>query len=193
MKIKILVVIYVILMAIVFVYQSYIVHYNYGNILFKNERYEEAIEEYEKALNKIVPKYKECKVRINYALALCKTVSLDESDENSVKNAIDTYQSASDILTEKGCASSDGRDFHNKDANTLREDIQNEIDRLKKLYNQEQNDNENDKKEEQQKNEEKNKEEKIKKIKEEAIIEQKKIEKQYEQYNKEFNKKDKNW
>ena len=45
--------------------QSYVANYNYGNILYQNGEYESAIEEYAKALKGIIPKDKECNIRIN--------------------------------------------------------------------------------------------------------------------------------
>ena len=80
--------------------QGYIANYNYGNILYNNEKYEEAIEQYKNALNKNVPKKKECDIRVNYALAICKTVEVDENDENSINEAIKKYETAIDVLLE---------------------------------------------------------------------------------------------
>ena len=80
--------------------QGYIANYNYGNVLYNNEKYEEAIEQYKDALNKNVPKKKECDIRVNYALAICKTVEVDENDENSINEAIKKYETAIDALLE---------------------------------------------------------------------------------------------
>ena len=77
--------------------QKYIANYNYGNVLYNKGEYEEAIKEYEEALNSIIPENKECKIRINYALAICKTIQVDEKDSNSIKNAIETNEKAIDI------------------------------------------------------------------------------------------------
>ena len=107
--------------------QSYIANYNYGNILYQNGEYEEAIEEYKKALDVNIPEKKECKVRINYALAICKTVELDEESQDSILNAIKTYESAIGVLTEKGCANNEDTMGHSADAEQLRKDIQKEI------------------------------------------------------------------
>ena len=77
--------------------QRYVANYNYGNILYQNGEYEEAIEEYKKALKGNPPKSKECNIRINYALAICKTVQVDENDQNSIQNAIKEYENAGHI------------------------------------------------------------------------------------------------
>lgn len=173
--------------------QSYIANYNYGNILYQNGEYEEAIEKYKQALKGMIPQKQECNIRINCALAICKTVSLDEKDQNSIKEAIEKYENAIDILTQEGCASKNNNIGHSKKAEQLRKDIQNEINRLKKLR---QNDSDEDEKEqEDSNNEEKNEtiEEKIQNIKENAIKDQREVEDYYKNYNKGYIKKDKNW
>lgn len=193
---KIVLAIYIVLIVLMLFGQKYIYYYNRGNAFFKNQKYDEAIIEYKKSLHGVIPKYKECKVRINYALAICKKVDLDldESDENSVNQAIDMYKFAIDILTEKGCASKlKENEFHSEDAENLKEDIENEIDRLNKLFSQKQNSKENNGKESEKKEEKQDTENTIKSIKENAIIEQKKIEKKYEDYGKNFDRKTRNW
>lgn len=193
---KIVLAIYIVLIVLMLFGQKYIYYYNRGNAFFKNQKYDEAIIEYKKSLHGVIPKYKECKVRINYALAICKKVDLDldESDENSVNQAIDMYKFAIDILTEKGCASKlKENEFHSEDAEILKEDIENEIDRLNKLFSQKQNSKENNGKESEKKEETQDTENTIKSIKENAIIEQKKIEKKYEDYGKNFDRNIKNW
>ena len=147
--------------------ESYVADYNYGNILYQNGQYEEAIKQYKQALEGIVPKEKECKIRINYALAICQTVQVDENDQISIQNAIETYESAIEILTQKGCANKNDQNGHSKDAQTLKEDIQDEIDRLKKLLNEEDSDNS---------------EETIQDIKEQATQRQRALESQFKNY-----------
>ena len=151
--------------------EPYIANYNYGNILYQNGEYEKAIEEYKKALNGYVPQQKECKIRINYALAICKLVNVNEKNDDSIKEAIKKYESAIEILTEKGCANKNDNNGHSDDAETLKKDIQDEINRLTNLKNNKSDDSEgNDKKEGDEK--EKTTEEKIKEIKEQATKEQ---------------------
>ena len=151
--------------------EPYIANYNYGNILYQNGEYEKAIEEYKKALNGYVPQQKECKIRINYALAICKLVNVNEKNDDSIKEAIKKYETAIEILTEKGCANKNDNNGHSDDAETLKKDIQDEINRLTNLKNNKSDDSEgNDKKEGDEK--EKTTEEKIKEIKEQATKEQ---------------------
>ena len=174
--------------------QSYVAHYNYGNVLYKNGNFESAIEEYKEALKGYVPRKKECSIRINYALAICRTVQVNENDETSIRNAINTYEEAINVLTEEGCANKNDNNGHSRKAEQLKADIQKEIDRLKKLLNEEvpqeepQEDEENNEKEDAD-----TIEEKIQQIKEEAQQEQNDIDTLYEGFNKDFNYNDKNW
>lgn len=176
--------------------QSYVANYNYGNILYKKEMYEDAMSKYEKALNGNVPKNKECCIRINYALAICKTVQVDENDNESINDAIKTYQSAIDVLTENGCANKEDNNGHSEKAEQLKSDIQSEIERLKALKDPSDDDNGDDKDKDKDKDNNKDEtvEEKIQKIKQQAIQEQRKIENRYKNYkNYDFNKTGKNW
>lgn len=168
--------------------RSYTANYNYANILYQNGEYEKAIKEYEKALKTVNSKEKECKIRINYALAMCQSVNVDESSQDSITKAIDTYQNAIGILTEKDCYK------HNQDAKKLKNDIEKEIERLKKLQKNTNNkiDDDNKTDNEKQKNEE-NIEEQIQQIKEAAIKEQRETESIFRNYNKDFNNGGKNW
>jgi tetratricopeptide (TPR) repeat protein len=114
--------------------KSYAANYNYGNVLYKTGNYEGAIEQYKNALNTIVPSHEECDIRVNYALAICKTVKLEkeeETDEAKVNEAIKKYESAIDVLVEVECARRNDNNGHDKDAQQLKNDIQKEIDRLK--------------------------------------------------------------
>ncbi len=168
--------------------KSYISNYNYGNILYQNGEYEKAIIEYKKALKFVTSSKRECKIRINCALAICKSVQIDENNQESIEKAIETYQEAIKILTEKDCNN------HNQDAKKLKNDIEKEIDRLKKLQKNTDDKSDENKKDdkEQQKNQE-NIEEKIQNIKEEATNEQREMEELYKNFNKDYKNRGKNW
>lgn len=176
--------------------QQYISNYNYGNVLYKQGEYEEAIKKYEEALNGIIPKEKECNIRINYVLAICKTVQVDESDSKSIKNAIQTYEKAIEVLTEKGCANKDNDNGHNKKAEQLKKDIQKEIERLKRLENSSSDSEEKKEEDKKEVNEKETEtiESKIQDIKENALQDQREVESRYKNYgNFDYNRVEKNW
>ncbi len=175
--------------------QSYIANYNYGNILYKNGEYEKAIEEYKKSLDGIVPKKKECNIRINYALAICKTVHVDENDQDSIEEAIKKYESTIDILTENGCANKEDNNGHCENAEKLKNDIQKEIDRLKDLREVQEDYSEEEEKKDENKTEEETEEikNKIQNIKEDAIQKQREKENIYKNFNKNYDATEKNW
>lgn len=174
--------------------QKYIANYNYGNILYQNGKYESAIKEYEKALNSIIPKYKECGIRINYALAICKTVQIDENNQNSIEEAIKKYEEAIDILTQEGCANKNDNNGHSQKAEILKKDIEKQIEKLKKLQkNSDKEENKNEKDKNQTKDNSETIEEKIQKIKQESTKEQRELENEYKNYNKSFERIEKNW
>ena len=175
--------------------QSYVANYNYGNILYQNGNYEEAIAEYEKALNKTIPEKKECDVRINTTLAICQTVQVDENEQQSIEEAIEKYEIAIDILTQKRCANRGNDNGHNQNAQQLKNDIQEEIDRLKNLQENEKDDPDknNQKKEKKTKKEVNTIEAEIQDIKEKATKAQRETEQMYENYNKDINYQGKNW
>ena len=176
------------------VIEPYIANYNMGNILYQNGEYVEAIEEYEKALKGMPSKNKECNIRINYALAICKTVQVDESDGESIRNAIRIYEEAVEVLTEKGCADKDNDNGHSKKAEQLKKDIQKEIERLKRLENSS-SESKKEKEEEKEVNEKEKQKEtiesKIQGIKENALQNQREVESRYKNYD--YNRVEKNW
>lgn len=178
------------------VLENYVSYYNYGNVLFKNGQYDYAIEEYKKALKGYVPKAKECNIRINYALAICNTVELNENDKKSIEDAIQQYESAIEVLTENGCANKNDNKGHSKEAEQLKSDIQKEIERLKKLQQGKNNDNNKNEDEKENRTQESAEtiEEKMQEIKEDAVKDQREKESSYTEYKKGFNDGNKrNW
>ena len=178
-----------------FIYDiSYIKDYNDGNKLYKDGDFQKAIELYSKALEKIIPTKKECDVRVNEALAYCKTVQIDTktAKNEEIQKAIETYETAINVLTQKNC------DQHNDEAKQLKKDIEEEINKLKK--NSETTEDEKDEKKEEkeeQKNEKretKDVEEKIKEIKENATKDKREEEKKQEGFEQDsYNFGTKNW
>ena len=113
-------------------FQPYIAHYNQGNIYYQNGDYEQAIEEYYSALEQFPPKYKECSIRINLALAMLGTLGDDYDKPDNIKDSIETLKEAKAVLLENDCATKSG-DGHSKTAEKLKSEIE---DILEELENQ---------------------------------------------------------
>ena len=112
-------------------FEPYIAHYNLGNIEYKNKNYEKAIEEYQKAIKCHMPENQECLARVNIALAMVIPIDEDEINSQNIDETIKKLEDARDILTEKGCAHEHDSNGHNPDAQQLKEDIDDFIERLK--------------------------------------------------------------
>lgn len=175
--------------------QGYISYYNYGNVLYNNENYEEAIIQYENALSNNPPKYKECSIRINLALAMCKIVNCDENNQESIKEAIEQYEQVISILTEDNCANKHDNNSHSKQAEQLKENTQKEIDRLKKLLHNSNESNNSNTNKENNSSQEKNDDIEIiiQNIKQNATEEQRATEGYYESLRKDYKFNEKNW
>lgn len=138
-------------------FQSYVVYYNKGNAFYKNNYYEEAISEYNKALNCNSPKYKECKIRINLVLAMIKNI--EGKDQVTVDEILEVLEKSKDILCEEGCADYNNEEGHSQDASQLKKDIEEYEKELKKQQKDNKNNKDENKEEKQQKAEEKQKKE----------------------------------
>lgn len=106
-------------------FEPYIGHYNNGNMCYKEGKYPEAVEAYQKALELNPPKYKECLVRVNLALSMLGLIGEDYDTPEKIEDTIKQLKEARDVLTEKDCATDDG-DGHSGTA----EELKDEIDRL---------------------------------------------------------------
>lgn len=103
--------------------EPYVAHYNQGNIYYKNNRFEDAISSYERALELYPPEEKECAIRINLALAMLGTMDEDYSAPEHVDTSLEILREARDVLLEKGCAAENG-DGHSETAEQLKEEIE---------------------------------------------------------------------
>ena len=112
--------------------QPYIVYYNEGNILFKNEEYSKAINKYEKALDKHPNKKRTCDIRINMSLAKIKNITT-----NDKKEMYDLLEDAKINLYNNGCANKDDDNGYSQEAEKLEKEIQELQDKIE-------NDNNND-------------------------------------------------
>lgn len=105
--------------------------YNDGNICYMEGDYEAAIELYKEALSHNPSEEKDCKIRINLALAMLATIDFENIDDTNVEEIIAYLEEARGILTENGCASPEGHDGHNEDSQKLKEEIDAIIEQLK--------------------------------------------------------------
>ena len=119
--------------------EDYLPYYNMGNVHYKNEDYDKAITEYKKALEKDPPKYKECPVRINLALAMLKKINFDNlNTPNKIEGALRQLRAARAVLVEDGCANPDDDGGHSPEAEQLKKDIDEMIKQLEQQQQQQQ-------------------------------------------------------
>lgn len=103
--------------------EPYINDYNQGNIYYMQNQYEDAYASYEAALKKHPTHDRECQIRINMALCLVEGIDVDSITKDNVDQVIDTLHKAKKLLTDHGCANIADDNGHNKDATTLRKEI----------------------------------------------------------------------
>lgn len=109
--------------------EPYIVHYNQGNLYYKNDGFEDAIASYERALELNPPEEKECAIRINLALAMLGMMDEDYAAPEHMDTSLEILRGARDVLLEKGCAAENG-DGHSETAEQLKEEIEALIEQL---------------------------------------------------------------
>jgi len=137
---------------------GYVVWYNIGNYHYQNGDFEKAEEDYYRAIEAGIPYGKECPDKVNLALAMIEQITDEEWDAffecegdemtAEARKVEKTLITARTILIEDGCAHEDDEDGHYKDAQTLKD----EIDEL--LNNDEdENDDEDEDEDEDQDNE----------------------------------------
>ena len=128
--------------------ESYLPYYNLGNCAYQEGDYTRAIAFYKQALEQDPPKYKECPVRINLALAMIKTIDFNDlSTEKKLNNAVQTLRTARTILTAHQCAGPVEDDGHSPEAEQLKHDID---EWLKQLEDQQNNQDNQDGQDDQQ-------------------------------------------
>lgn len=135
------------------VFQAYMAHYNNGNIHYQKGEYQEAIEDYKLALEANPPhENEECDIRVNLALAIIGTLPEDYDAPQNIDQSIATLEEARDYLLEEECAKNE-EDGHDKDAQKLKEEIDQLIEKLKQQkQSQSQPDNNQDEPEEPEEN-----------------------------------------
>lgn len=112
--------------------ESYIVYYNNANIAYQNKQFDEAIENYDMALTYDVPEKKRCNIYINKSLTVIATLPDDYEEYENIDDSIEILEDARDVLFEDGCASKKGKG-HSKEAEKLRQEIDDEIERLESM------------------------------------------------------------
>ena len=98
--------------------EPYIVYYNHGNLLYRLERYDEAITKYETSLTKHPKEDRVCDIRINLSLSYIKTIN-----ETKPEEALSILKKAKNILYEDNCASEDDDNGKSSKAEELEEEI----------------------------------------------------------------------
>lgn len=121
--------------------EPYISYYNQGNNYYREGAYENAIEEYKKALDKNPPHDRECLIRINLALSMVTPIRPEEITESNLEETIGILEEAKNVLTLHGCANKADHNGHNEDAQRLKDEIDAFEEMLKK-----QSDSDDDKK-----------------------------------------------
>lgn len=162
--------------------EPYIVHYNYANILYNNNQYNKAIEEYKKSLNLFVPKKRVCNVRINLSLAIIADISLNNLDSDETYKILNKLKEAKAVLYQDGCANTENDNGKSQEAETL----ENEIKKIEKeLSGNTDEDNNNSNKESNSNNnkEQDNLEKELKDIQKQTWAERKEKAEQSESYN----------
>ena len=131
--------------------ERYIAYYNYGNLLYQIGYYEDAINEYKKALEFEIPKKRVCDVRINLSLSMTNMIS----DEMDLSEQIKLLEEAQAVLYEDDCAEENGGGGSSEDAEGLDEELEQKQDELEEKQQEEEGeDGESGKTEEEKKEEE---------------------------------------
>lgn len=147
--------------------QPYIAHYNYGNVLYKNNDFDGAISEYKKALVRFPPAERECSIRINLALAM-----LQKIDKNQKSEIQKILKEAKQVLCEKGCAHEYDDQGHSRTAEQLKKDIDKMEEQLENESGEsDENKKNNDEEQEENKSNEKDIEEQLKEIRKQTRVE----------------------
>ena len=119
--------------------EKYIAPYNLGNMYYEEGEYDLAIEQYNEALSYEPEEGPDCLIRINLALSMVMPIDVDNLEPEDIDDTIDILEDAIDILTENGCAADKRRDSHNKDAQQLKKDIEDLIEKLKQQQQEQSN------------------------------------------------------
>lgn len=139
---------------------GYITNYNLGNYYYHKKKYDKAATYYNTALSWApLDKEKDCNIRINLVLSNLNQMDFEKIEASDDKtDAINQLHTLRNILTENGCACQEKGQAtgHSKDAEKLKKDIDDELDKLEDNPNEDQNQDQNQDNQDQQDNEDKN-------------------------------------
>ena len=113
---------------------EYVIWYNIGNYYFDKGDYRKAEDAYLQAIDCGIPYEKECPVKVNLALSMIYQISEEDWDEfydctgyenisAGARRVEKVLKDAREILIADGCAHKDDEDGHDKQAQTLKDEI----------------------------------------------------------------------
>lgn len=108
----------------------FIKYYNLGKGFYLISEYELAESSFEDALYRNPKGKKDCNTRVNLALSMVKQVPPESVTKENFQECIDKLEEAKDLLLENGCAHDSDSNGHDKDAQTLKEEIDEYIKQL---------------------------------------------------------------
>lgn len=112
--------------------EPYIAPYNRGNVHYQKAEYEEAVTDYQKALQCFPPEKKECSIRINLVLAMITKLETGELTKEQVSANLSVIKEAKEVLTKHDCATADHKG-HSQKAQTLYDELSELEDALNEL------------------------------------------------------------
>lgn len=115
--------------------ERYIAYYNYGNLLYQIGYFEDAINEYNKALELKVPEDRVCDIRINLSLSMTNLVNDNMDKEEQIK----LLEEAQKVLYEDDCADPNGGGGSSSDAEELDEKLEEKQDEIEEGQGEDEN------------------------------------------------------
>lgn len=118
-------------------HEPYVAWYNSGCIDYKMGRYENAQEEFEKALSYRLPEKRECDIRVNLVLSILSQYDWTGNHVVDGNALLQDLYKCREILLADGCAT-DQNDGHDVEAQRLKNEIDDLIEMLKQQQQQSQ-------------------------------------------------------
>lgn len=102
-----------------------------------------------------------CSIHINKALSMVKPLTPEYINQDNIKDVLETLESARDTLCSDGCANMYDDNGHSEEAQTLKNEIDDYIEQLKKEYDVEQQDEPDEEKDKEQDTKEEDEQQKL--------------------------------